>query len=163
MTGLPSLTCSSARLKRARIDAGYRSARRFALSLGIDDSTYRSHEAPPNASNYRAFNDEWAQRYAEALGVNWMWLMYGDSVAVMRGERAVASVAGVSESQAAAALRPVLEVYELDPAAAQPIARLLLRAIRAATSYPTARLDESHFHIAGSLAAQDARREKTRF
>jgi hypothetical protein len=154
-----SLPHSSSRLKRARIEAGYRSARRFALELGIDDTTYRSHEAQPGASNHRAFNEEWAQRYAEALGVNWMWLLYGDDVAAMQGERAVASVAGVSEAQAAAALRPILEVYEIDTAAAMPIARLLLRAIRAANSLPNARLDESHFSIAGSIAVQEIGRD----
>lgn len=149
----------ASRLKSARQNAGWRSARKFATELGVDETTYRSHEMPAGAPGARAFNEESAQRYADALNVNWMWLLYGDAVAPMTGESTVATISGVSESQAAAAMRPILTAMGIDADASRPLARALLKAIKAAQTLDDARLKDSHYEIAGALAAQETSRE----
>lgn len=148
-----------ARLKFARQSAGWRSARKFATEIGVDESTYRSHEMEAGAPGARAFGEESAQAYADALNVNWMWLLYGDDVAPMTGEAEAASVGGVTESQAAAALRPIFAALGIDASAARPAARGLLKAIKAAQALDDARLKDSHYEIAGALAAQETARE----
>lgn len=147
------------RLKTARIDHGYRSAAKFAAAVGVDDSTYRSHEMPPGAPGHRAYNEEFAQRYADALGVNWMWLMYGDDVAPMTGVEAIAPTSALTEAQATAALRPLLQSLGMDETAARPLARGFLKAVRAAQALDGTRLNERDFEIAGSYAAQEAARD----
>lgn len=154
-----ALDTPAGRLKSARTEAGYRSAAKFAADAGVDDATYRSHEMRPGAASARAFNEEAAQLYADRLGVNWMWLLYGDSVAPRRGAAEPTRIAGVSEAQAAATLRPILAALDIDAGAARLLARAFLRAIRAAQALDAVPLKESHFEIAGALAAQEAARE----
>jgi phage repressor protein C with HTH and peptisase S24 domain len=62
------------RLKKARIDAGYRSARDASESLGIKYSTYAGHE---NGS--RAYGADEAAIYARKFKVSSEWLLYGRS------------------------------------------------------------------------------------
>lgn len=149
----------AARLKSARIAAGWKSARRFAQNIGVDDTTYRSHEMRPGAPGARAYDDDSAQRYADALGVNWMWLKFGDAVAPMQGDPAAAAVSDLTEAQAAAALRPIFEALGINPAASRPAARGFLKAVRAAKALDDTRLNDRDFEIAGAYAAQEAARE----
>lgn len=156
---MDDLTTPPGRLRAARRRANWKSARAFALAHGVDETTYRRHEAKPGAPGHRSFYEDSAQTYADALGVNWMWLLYGDKVAPMTGSPASANTNGVDEKQAAAALRPILAGFGLDAEAARPVARALLKAIRAAQGLPEARLNERDFEIAGNYAAQESARE----
>lgn len=61
------------RLKKARIDAGYRSAAQAAKALEVSISTYTTHE---NGS--RDFREDVAQTYAEKFGVDLAWLLLGE-------------------------------------------------------------------------------------
>ena len=63
----------SDRLKHARIRAGFSSAVAFARERNLPEVTYRAHES--GARNFRIHG---AKTYAEALGVTWQWLMFGD-------------------------------------------------------------------------------------
>lgn len=149
----------AARLKNARVAAGWRSARKFANEIGVDDTTYRSHEMAPGAPGARSYDEAAAQRYADALGVNWMWLKFGEDVAPMTGDPAAAAVSGLTEAQAAAALRPIFEALGVDPSAARPAARGFLKAVRAAQALDDTRLNDRDFEIAGAYAAQEAARD----
>jgi hypothetical protein len=62
------------RLRAAREAAGHRSARQAASVLGVGYSTYLGHENGQND-----FAPAQARKYADAFGVDAMWLMFGDS------------------------------------------------------------------------------------
>lgn len=62
------------RLKKARMDAGFRYASDAANAMGLVGSTYRAHE---NGQNDFSFEE--AQVYAKKFGVDALWLMNGDS------------------------------------------------------------------------------------
>ncbi|GAB5387163.1 MAG: hypothetical protein Alpg2KO_01310 [Alphaproteobacteria bacterium] len=59
------------RLKRARIDAGYKSARAFQMQNDLT-STYPGHE-----NGTRGITRAMAEIYAELLGVSARWIMFG--------------------------------------------------------------------------------------
>lgn len=61
------------RLRRAREDAGYRTATAAIEKFKWPSSSYRAHE---NGQNN--FNPETAQQYAEAYGASAAWLLLGD-------------------------------------------------------------------------------------
>lgn len=61
------------RLRRARIDAGFKRASDAARALGVKTPTYLGHE---NGS--RAFDYETARRYGRRFGVSAEWLLSGD-------------------------------------------------------------------------------------
>ena len=113
----------------------------------------------PGAPGARAIREDSAQRYADALGVNWMWLLYGDHVAPKTGDEVSTAVQGLSETQAAAALRPILSAIGVTGEAARPVARAFLKAVRAAQALDETRLNERDFEIAGSYAAQETARD----
>lgn len=60
------------RLKQARMDAGYRTTRDAAASLGIAYPTYAGHE-----NGNRAFDIEAAKIYARKFRVSLEWLLGG--------------------------------------------------------------------------------------
>lgn len=60
------------RLQRARIDAGFESAREAAMNFGWGISTYTSHE-----NGQRGLRPDAARRYARAFKVKPEWLLYG--------------------------------------------------------------------------------------
>jgi phage repressor protein C with HTH and peptisase S24 domain len=62
------------RLRRARIQAGYKSAQAFCDAAGLEGFVYRSHE-----SGRRAFDPEQAAAYAKKLKVPPEWLLYARS------------------------------------------------------------------------------------
>jgi hypothetical protein len=65
------MTDESDRLKKARIDAKYRSAADAARRLGIPYPTYAGHE-----NGTRGFDKEQARFYAKSFKVNVLWLVY---------------------------------------------------------------------------------------
>ena len=67
------------RLKQRRIAVGYRTAAAFARAVGVNATTYRSHESPPDADRSRRLDAEDARRYAPKLAVDWRWLLHGDA------------------------------------------------------------------------------------
>ena len=69
-------TTPAERLKQARINAGYKSAAAFANEHGFTESTYRSYE-----NTNRELTIEAARQVADALGVPWRWLLFGDAAA----------------------------------------------------------------------------------
>lgn len=66
----PPMIEKNERLKKARIDAGFRYASDAANAMGIVGSTYRAHE---NGQNDFSFEE--AQVYAKKFGVDPLWLM----------------------------------------------------------------------------------------
>lgn len=60
------------RLKAARIDAGYKTAKEFADKHGVAQPTYANHE-----NDKRGIRREAAKYYAEALGITVEWLLDG--------------------------------------------------------------------------------------
>lgn len=72
---------AAARLKRARIEAGYRTAVEFARKLGINMTTYHHHE-----NGRRNIPEDVARHYANALDLDFSSLLFGDEL------RKVASV-----------------------------------------------------------------------
>jgi len=64
----------SDRLKQARINAGYKSARDFAQKHGIKERTYRSHET----GEYQA-SIETLIEYSKILNVSPTWLILGNA------------------------------------------------------------------------------------
>ena len=61
------------RLKKARLDAGFKTASAAIDKLNWNSSKYRAHENGQN--NFKVDN---AKIYAEAYGVSPSWLMIGD-------------------------------------------------------------------------------------
>ena len=84
---LPRSKCQ--RLKKAREDAGFRSAAQAAKALDISISTYTTHE---NGS--RDFKEDVAQRYAEKFGVDLAWLLLGEHT----GQSSSASISDLASS-----------------------------------------------------------------
>lgn len=62
------------RLKQARINAGYKSAKDAADALGVKYPTYAGHE---NGASGTGFRPEDGQRYARKFKVSFEWLMSG--------------------------------------------------------------------------------------
>jgi len=60
------------RLKKARMAAGFKSAREFCDKYGIPSSTYSLHE-----TGGRSLKQKIAKKYADYLGVNIAWLLTG--------------------------------------------------------------------------------------
>ena len=60
------------RLKTARMAAGFKSAREFCDEHSIPPSTYSLHE-----TGGRAIRPKAAEKYAELLGINAIWLLTG--------------------------------------------------------------------------------------
>lgn len=60
------------RLRKARLEAGYKSATAAIRSCGWPNSTYRAHE---NGQNN--FKPETAELYGKAYGVSPAWLLFG--------------------------------------------------------------------------------------
>lgn len=76
---LRSMETMGDRLKKARIDAGFKkSAAQAAKACDWPVQTYRSHEAAgKNQSNSRDYDSETAQKYARRFRVDYLWLLYG--------------------------------------------------------------------------------------
>ena len=82
----------SERLRRARIDAGYKSAAAFAHEVDVPEVTYRSHELSPEKAGARNFDEFYARKYADALGVNWEWLLNGEQRLINLRSRATSAI-----------------------------------------------------------------------
>jgi phage repressor protein C with HTH and peptisase S24 domain len=67
------MTTVAERLREKREAAGYESASDFARAHGFTEPTYRAHENGTRNPGAPAL-----KQYAEALGVDWRWLMLGD-------------------------------------------------------------------------------------
>lgn len=61
------------RLKKARIDSGYRFAGLFAKKNKIEATTYRNHE-----NGTRRISLDWLKRYANMTGADMNWLLTGE-------------------------------------------------------------------------------------
>lgn len=68
----PTVEGIAARLRSARIKAGYKRASHFAERVGVLPVTLRAHENGQNG-----FPRDTAKLYADALGVSVHWLLYG--------------------------------------------------------------------------------------
>ena len=64
----------AARLRQARIEAGFDTAKAAAESLGVSGSTYAAHEA-----GTRHFGEERAAHYARRFRKPFSWLWFGDA------------------------------------------------------------------------------------
>jgi len=63
----------SDRLKQARLKAGFKTASAAARTFGWVEPTYLAHE-----NDARGLRADAARMYAKALGVPFVWLLYGD-------------------------------------------------------------------------------------
>jgi hypothetical protein len=61
------------RLKQARVNAGFKTARAAARTFGWVEPTYLAHE-----NEGRGLRADQARMYAKALGVPFIWLLHGD-------------------------------------------------------------------------------------
>lgn len=77
----------AARLRQARINAGYDTARAAVDAMGLRYSTYAGHE---NGSREYGIDD--AKRYARMFRVRWEWLMDGREAAAPRPDLASVSL-----------------------------------------------------------------------
>lgn len=71
-----SMTTRGARLRKARIGAGYRSASAAAASLNVSRSTYNAHERAEEPGG-RDYGPEDADRYGRKFSVPDAWLLTG--------------------------------------------------------------------------------------
>lgn len=71
----PDLSTVAGRLRWARENAGYPSARGAAVARGWNESTYRSHEGGVRQAD--GLKEKHAARYARGFGVSQSWLMTG--------------------------------------------------------------------------------------
>lgn len=145
------------RLRRERVRAGFTTMKDFALHVGVGEDTYRSHATEPGKAKHRGMGEAYAQLYAEALGVSWMWLLYGSEVAPRTGALTSPSApeGAITSAQLFAALRPILERLELDGALAEPIAAALIRALKSVSDLSDENAGRLHYELAGRLAAQE--------
>ena len=131
------------RLKIARREAGFSSARAAAIAMGISVGTYSGHE-----NGNRGLSQDFAERYARRFGVRASWLMFGDG-APRRGEASYARIGGASggasegssdvEAQGDAVARPYVReadgaVPEID---AKPTSSVGLAGMRQFYSLPS--------------------------
>jgi len=68
---LPDWSTPNARLKWARVQAGYPSIRNAANKRGWNENTYKAHEQGINN-----FHEDDARRYGKGFSVNWVWLLH---------------------------------------------------------------------------------------
>jgi hypothetical protein len=76
------------RLRWARDHAGFATMADAARAYGWDEYVYRSHE-----TGRRKFDEIWAQRYARAFRVRFLWLLSGQGTS-LKGTLAVLSYVG---------------------------------------------------------------------
>jgi DNA-binding XRE family transcriptional regulator len=90
---------AAARLKQARIAAGYRTAKDFAEMISINITTYHHHE-----NGRRSIPRATAQRYEEALALPLRSILFGDQL------RTIASVPIVGIIHGRGAIRPMTDM-----------------------------------------------------
>ena len=116
------------RLKFARTRAGFSSAVSCAREKNLPEVTYRAHE-----SGTRNFRIHSAKAYAEALGVTWQWLMFGDDQGL---DHASGETGGDTVSPS---LIPTVQVPAYDLTAAAGSGRAALEdAPRSFVAFPSA-------------------------
>ncbi len=98
-----------ARLREARIKAGYDSAADAARAFGWEIPAYRHHE-----NGTRAFDVEAAKRYARAFRVNPGWLLALDRVEIAPAEASRERIVEVTGSVAAGVWRETTEWPQSD-------------------------------------------------
>lgn len=86
----------------------------FARENNLPEVTYRAHE-----SGVRNFKIQGAKTYAQALGVTWEWLMFGD-------QRGLDAAAQAARPQSASGIMPTLQVPAYDLSAAAGSGRAIL-------------------------------------
>jgi phage repressor protein C with HTH and peptisase S24 domain len=91
---------NAARLRRARLDAGFSSAQAAAEAFGWAAAAYRHHE-----NGTRGFDFATAQRYGRAYRVQAAWLM-GEAVSVSKAPE-LPPVVGASDGDGAIALKRI--------------------------------------------------------
>ncbi|WP_342361366.1 S24 family peptidase [Terrarubrum flagellatum] len=71
----PDWSTQAARLKWARINAGFKSARSAWMTMDWSRGTYARHEDGTRLE--QGLSEEEAQKYARAFSVDWVWLLSG--------------------------------------------------------------------------------------
>jgi hypothetical protein len=65
------------RLRWARINYGFETAKDAAAALGMKEGTYRSYERRPDSSKHTPLDHQVAATFATKYRVNWLWLLLG--------------------------------------------------------------------------------------
>lgn len=63
------------RLKWARINAGFPTARSAAESLGMQENTYSAYERAPDKSKATDLDHQSAMKFGKKFKVSWTWLL----------------------------------------------------------------------------------------
>jgi len=80
------------RLKQARVQAGYKTARSFIENFGISQSTYSLHE-----TGQRSIGSRSAITYCKLLGIDLDWLLTGESVSSDDGKPEISSALSLDQ------------------------------------------------------------------
>jgi hypothetical protein len=74
-TAWTGLTEPHERLKWARLNAGFPTARSAAESLGMLENTYSAYERAPDKSKATPLDHQSAMRFGKKFKVSWTWLL----------------------------------------------------------------------------------------
>lgn len=66
------------RLIWARRQSRFEHAKDAAISLGMNENTYRAYEREPGRSKHTPLNHQAAIRFGRKFKVNWIWLLTGE-------------------------------------------------------------------------------------
>lgn len=93
------------RLTWARRSSKFETAKDAALSLGMNEHTYRAYERAPGSSKSTPLDHQTAIRFGRKFGVNWLWLLtgegtpHGEPVQETPLDRAVTKAKGAPQAQ----------------------------------------------------------------
>jgi hypothetical protein len=66
------------RVRWARTQAGFGTARAAAESLGLGENTYSAYERPPTATKSTRLDHQRAMQFGRKFKVSWTWLLVGE-------------------------------------------------------------------------------------
>ncbi|WP_312595723.1 hypothetical protein [Brevundimonas sp.] len=92
------------RVRWARLQAGFPTARSASETLSMKEDTYSAYERPPEASKSTRLKDQRAIQFGRKFKVSWKWLLLGegtpfDDVRSPAQDRVMAAMATVDEKQ----------------------------------------------------------------
>lgn len=137
------------RLKMARKNAGYATAKDASDAFGWKYVTYNAHEC-----GGRGIKQAAAERYGRAFRVKPHWILFGGDEAGQIQELTIRA-GDLTESQMRAALGPLLTIARFPKAERPLFARALLQAIRAAQALDPADVRDRDYEIASQLAVAE--------
>lgn len=103
-----------ARLKWARLTAGYPTATAAAESLGMNKDTYSAYEREPGKSKHTELDHQRAIQFGRKYKVSWEWLLVGQgtpfAVVTDAQQKALRAMSQAPEAEQERAARMVVEL-----------------------------------------------------